>query len=427
MSFLGLALVAGGPASSQGSVAPSPDSQRIWGQKLTRVANGRVIHRFFDTSPVSPSGRYVALLRFPYEDRSPTAGDLSDVVLVDLRTKTERVVARTRGWEMQLGAQVQWGKTDRELLFNDVDPTSWTPFAAVLNPVSGKRRRIDGPLFMASADGKWLAGYDLVTSRFAQVGYGVVVPDAAAPRRLGPQADNGVFVTDIASGQRRLIASARDIVARTQPSLGIASPETFEHYVFQTKWNPQGTRLLISYQWSKPGAPRARAVITMRADGTDIRTAITPEQWARGGHHINWMADGEHISMNLDVDQEKGLELISVRYDGTDLKTIFRPGSGHPSLHPRGLPLIITDAYPDEPITRRDGTVPLRLINLRTGRERNVAEVYVSNTNGELRIDPHPAWDRTGRYVVFNGFVGGTRNVWMVDLNDDVQAELKAR
>ncbi len=426
-----LALMTGPAASTRDSAAgqaaaQSDPTRRIWGHKLRLIADGRVIHRFFDTSPVSPSGRYVALLRLPYENRSPVAGDLADVVIVDLRSKAERVVARTRGWEMQLGAQVQWGRTDRDLLFNDVDPASWRAFAVSLDPGTMRRKRIDGPLFMASTDGATLAGHDLATARFAQVGYGVVVPDSAAPRRLGPRRENGVFVTDVATGRRRLIASSYDIFRTTNPALAVAAPDDHEFYVFQTKWNPQNTRLLVSYQWSKPGAGRSRAVITMRADGSDIRTAVTAAQWARGGHHINWMADGEHVSMNLDVDAEPGLELVTVRYDGSDMKTVFKPGSGHPSMHPAGLPLMITDAYPEEPLTRRDGTVPLRLINLRTGKEHKVAEVYVSMTGGEFRIDPHPAWDRSGRYVVFNGFVGGTRNVWMVDLNDFVQAEAAA-
>lgn len=93
--------------------------------KITKVSTGKIIHRFFDTSPLSPSGRYLALFRFPYEDHSPKAGDAGDVVLVDMKTGKERVVAQSRGWEMQLGAQVQWGKNDKELYFNDVDTTTW--------------------------------------------------------------------------------------------------------------------------------------------------------------------------------------------------------------------------------------------------------------------------------------------------------------
>src|SRR5210317_1814350 len=70
------------------------------------------VHRFFDTSPFSPSGRYIALTRFPFEDRLPIPGDKAEVLLVDLTTGEQHLVAETRGWDTQLGAQVQWGADD---------------------------------------------------------------------------------------------------------------------------------------------------------------------------------------------------------------------------------------------------------------------------------------------------------------------------
>ncbi|MEO7599224.1 MAG: hypothetical protein ABIV50_09855, partial [Opitutus sp.] len=347
----------------------------IPGVRIAQVGGARTIHRFFDTSPISPSGRYVALFRFPQEKRSPAPGEVGDVVLVDLQTAEEKVVAQSRGFEMQLGANVQWGRTDHELYFNDVDPGTWTAFAVQLDPLTGASRRLKGTVFMVSPDGHQLASYNLVQSPRAQVGYGVVIPEAAMPpRNLGPVAHDGVELTDVATGDVRQIVSLRRIYRESQPSIAIEHPEDFEYYCFQVKWNPQGTRLLTTVQWSPrrdksptasvAGVGRRRAVITMRPDGSELRTAITPEQWARGGHHINWMPDGEHLSMNLDVDDQPGLELISVNFDGTELKTLYKPGSGHPSQQPGGLPFFVTDAYPDEPVAAHDGTSPLRLINL---------------------------------------------------------------
>ena len=37
---------------------------------VRKIADGGVIHRFFDTSPISPSGRYAALFRLPVPDYS---------------------------------------------------------------------------------------------------------------------------------------------------------------------------------------------------------------------------------------------------------------------------------------------------------------------------------------------------------------------
>ena len=99
------------------------------GVRIIKASSGRTLHRFFDTSPFSPSGRYLAVFRFPREDRPPQPGETGEVVLVDLTTGQEKTVAQSRGYEMQLGANVQWGATDSELYFNDVDTQTWQAFA----------------------------------------------------------------------------------------------------------------------------------------------------------------------------------------------------------------------------------------------------------------------------------------------------------
>ncbi|MDO1449678.1 hypothetical protein Q0590_25600 [Rhodocytophaga aerolata] len=390
-------------------------------RRVKKISSGRIIHRFFDTSPMSPSGRYLALFRFPYENQSPKPGDAGEVVLVDLETGKERVVAQSRGWEMQMGANVQWGASDKELYFNDVDTTTWKAFAVQLNPLTGKSKRLSGTVFMVSNDGKYLASYNLISSRYAQVGYGVVLPDTLTPRNIGPVETDGIDITSIATGKTSRLVSIKQIYEKTVPAITIPNPQAHEYYCFQVKWNPQGTRLLTTIQWSPVGGgARRRAVITMRADGTELRTAITPERWAKGGHHINWMPDGEHVSMNLNVDGKPGLEFITAKYDGTDLKVAFAPGSGHPSFHPAGLPLVITDAYPEEPVSPGKGLSPIRLLHTSTGQEEVIQNIFVSDVQGEFRIDPHPAWDRTGQYVIFNGFEGNTRNVFIANLKDMV-------
>jgi hypothetical protein len=81
------------------------------------------IHRFYDTSPFSPSGRLLAVTRFPFEDRRPKPGDTAEIVIIDLESGEHRVVAETCGWDTQLGAQAQWGADDSSLFFNDLSPS----------------------------------------------------------------------------------------------------------------------------------------------------------------------------------------------------------------------------------------------------------------------------------------------------------------
>lgn len=390
---------------------------------------GRAMHRFFDTSPFSPSGRYLAALRLPYEDRWPSPGDEAQVVLVDLQTAEEMVVADTRGWEVQMGANINWGADDATLLFNDVDPKTWIPFCVKLNPLTGEKRRLDGTIYRVSPDGKKIISSCMRRMRRTQFGYGVWVPDGHVPRNIGPRDDDGLYETDTATGECRLLVSLKTIVGHMRPQLDPAEiPET-EFYGFHCKYNRRGTRLIWTLRWHRKQPEPSWNMIskglrfdvfTMKPDGTDIHDAVPWPEWDKGGHHINWYPDGETLSMNLPIDgREKGLFFVKARYDGSDYgKIVDEPrGSGHPTVHPDGKH-ILTDCYVGEGFG--DPTTPLRWIDL---KEKTATEIVRIGTrppaqakDGSLRLDPHPAWDLTDRFVAFNACPDGTRRVYVAGL-----------
>lgn len=381
------------------------------------------IHRFFDTSPFSPSGRYLGLTRLPAEDRLPRPGEPAQVVVVDLKTGVERVVAETRGWDTQLGAQVQWGGDDSQLFFNELDPATWTAYGVRLDPATGARTALGGTVYMVSPDGRLAASPDLVRIGTTQPGYGVVVP----PERLlerPPPGEDGVFVTDTATGRRRLLVSLEQVAELLpRPAEGDADVSCFH-----VKWSPQGARLqfVVRVLGQAPGGrARMRAqLLTVRADGSDLRIAIPASEWAKGGHHPNWCPDGEHVLMNLRLDGTN-MRFVRARYDGSDLGELVPgiEGSGHPTLHPNGRHLL-TDAYPREPVAFGDGTVPLRLVDLETRSEQCLVRIPVvpdfAGPRQELRVDPHPAWNRSFTRIAFNAWLDGSRRVCVADLSEVV-------
>lgn len=382
-------------------------------------ATGRTIHRFFDTSPFSPSGRYMALFRLPFENRNPLPGEKGAVVLVDLQNGDESILTETCGWEPQLGSNVQWGKNDSELYYNDVDITTWKPYGVKMNPFTGNKQKLNCCVFMVSPDGRLVATTCPVRARRTQLGYGVVIPDTLVPLNLSPAVDDGLFISDTQTGQCHLLASIKEIVEDARPGLDLKQYADGEFYGFQCKWNPQGTRLLIVIRWvSHHGLPRKNHVFTMKSDGSDIRLAIPAEEWAKGGHHINWCPDGASLSMNLNIDGD-GLRFIKVRYDGSGLHKILDQayGSGHPTIHPNGR-FILTDAYTNDSVAYPDGTVPIRLINIQTGMEHEIVRIktQIPYSDSSLRVDPHPAWDYHYHWIAFNGFAENTRKVYIADL-----------
>lgn len=391
---------------------------------------GGAIHRFFDTSPISPSGRYVAVFRLPFEDRLPTPGEKGEVCVIDLTSGEDRVVAQTAGWEPQMGANIGWGGSDESLLFNDVDEQTWRPFALKLNPLTGKGERMDGTLYQASHDGRWLISANMTTMRRTQRGYGVVVPDEHVRTNIGLAEDDGFFITDTQTGKCRLLISLKDVVARANAPAELLDAGRFEVYGFHSKWNEQDDRLMVTLRWfPQAGGQRFAvhdqhkgevryAVYTLRPDGSDVHLAIGPEQWEKGGHHTTFTPDGRRLSANLNIDRD-GLYFVQCDLDGKNLRRIHPtiPGSGHPTVHPDGRH-ILTDTYTQEKTAYGDGTIPLRWIDYVAGTEQRLVRINTAQPCREspMRVDPHPAWDRTWQYVAFNGFVEGTRRVYIADM-----------
>ncbi|MCC5829210.1 MAG: hypothetical protein JJU36_07155 [Phycisphaeraceae bacterium] len=396
---------------------------------------GRSLHRFFDTPAISPDGRLLAVCRLPFEDRLNEPGEIAHVVVIDLDEGGERIVAETRGWEFQMGCNLNWAG-DRVLVFNDVDTAAWRPVVVRLDLESDQSQRWPGGVYQVSPDGRWAAAASMEKMRRTQPGYGVLVPDDRSRQNVGAVDDDGLFITDLQTGERRLLLSLRDAI-RVIPELNTLSEselEKWEIYGFHSKWSPRGDRLIFTIRrYPNTGHNRFNAfarrkegvtvrfdVLTLRPDGSELHNAVPADAWERGGHHINFFPDGEHLSANIRLPGDEEVSLIQVRCDGADLGRITHKtiGSGHPTIHPDGRH-ILTDTYTMERMAYPDGTVPLRWIDRRADTEREVLRIGARvdpQPDPVMRVDPHPAWDRSWRWVVFNGVdQANTRRVYVAD------------
>ena len=381
------------------------------------------LHRFHDSSPFSPSGRYLGVTRFPFEDRLPPPGAVADVMVVDLVTGDTRVVAKTRGWDTQLGAQVQWGNDDHSLYFNDVDVDDWLPHGIRLDPQTGERQRLDGAIYSLSPDGTTSASPCLRRTLRTQRGYGVTVPATHTPQNQGAPHDDGLYVTDTTTGASRLLVSLADIVEASFSPEERAAFRAGTFYAFHAKWNPQGTRLMLILRWIPPDRtqPILKNVVTLDADGGNIHRPITDEHWRHGGHHPNWCPDGEHLLMNLNL-HGTGLLLVSARHDGSDLHALSEtlPGTGHPTMHPDGIH-VLTDDNAALKRADSDGTTPIRWLNLADSTETRLVRIRTQprfiGPAHEMRVDCHPAWDREFRRFAFNACPRGSRQVFVADMS----------
>jgi hypothetical protein len=287
------------------------------------------VHRFFDTSPFSPSGRYVGVTRMSIkENRDVYIGDTAEIVVMDLFTGKSSVCANTTAWDSQVGAHVQWGKNDNELFYNVIRNTSTglAPKGIILNMFTNAHRELDCPVYQVSPSGLYSASPDLTTIKYTQLGYGVFVPHTQASTDASKT--KGLYLTDLTTGKCRLLVSLFDIAKFAN------IPTDVPMYGFHTKWSSDGTMIMFvvrtltsstegGFSSLIPTAPkkaRINHMFVVSATGEilthvvswgsacgllparkygDRTTHIVGDIVVRGdGNHPNWIPDSHNISVN---------------------------------------------------------------------------------------------------------------------------------
>jgi urease beta subunit len=405
------------------------------------------IHRFYDTSPISPSGIYIGLTRFYFEDRLPAPGDAAQVIVINLKTGKTVYETDTLAWDTQVGAHVQWGADDSALFFNRMNKTDWHPYGCRVDIHTGTETRLEGTVYTVSPDGTKISSPDLRKISNVQAGYSIITPPETRPKNKGVPADDGLFITDAQTGKSKLVLSFKQIVDALPGAFAGLDMENGAFYGFHSKWNAQGSRIMFIIRWKPDGARHNVSnnyLITCKPDGSEVTMAVDAARW-RGGHHPTWCPDGEHIIMNLVKNRggkffrlqlffQRVARKLKIRYFPKSGRLAFAyihysgemkfladgcDGSGHPTLNPEETH-ILSDSYPNERVSFADGTVPLRWVDIKTAHEvclvRIGATPAYSGPHLEWRVDPHPTWTQDGRYIVFNGYWDGHRRVFVAEI-----------
>jgi len=400
------------------------------GQTLGKVmwvtpTDGAYLHTFYDICPFSPSQRYLAVTKFPFEDREPKLGDIADVCIIDLENETIETVYATKGWGVQLGAQLEWGTTDRYIYTNDVIGSE--AVCVRIDLETKEVKAFAGPKYHMAPDESSVIGFPLDLINATQHGYGVPLDADKSPRKYtGAPSNEGLWRTDLKTNKKQLLVSLKDIYDNIPDSeKSYYDGGTF--YFFHSKFNDQNTRISLVVRClfpDKKGGPNAQ-LFTFNTDGSNILRAVPRDLWALGvpfaGVHPNWHPDGERIIMNLSPDG-KDRRFCQFKYDGSDFKILSKTklGSGHMRVDPESH-YLIADAYQVEPFTNEHDETPIRLLDLRKDEERTVCMIFTGGKEARetLRIDPHVVWDRKYKKVCFNGSLEKRqRQVLIADLSD---------
>ena len=399
--------------------------------------DGYYLHTYYDVCPWSPTGRYLAVTRFPYQKRKPRWGDVAQVCVIDLVEHTLETLYATKAWSFQLGANVQWGfQHDRYLYTNDI--IDGIPACVQIDLNGGPPRAYSGAKYDLAPNESFMVSPNLLTMNTHQYGYAVPDPPSNRPQQFTPDdmPREGLWKTDLATDETQLLVNFDQFAA------AVDDPEFYRgglFYCSQSKVNPQSSRIMQVLRFQRDGKGRHNSLFAMDADGSNLVQCMSRRQWlqpdrnGRVGHHPNWHPDGQHIIMNC-VPTQLGYRdtlFCAFKFDGSDFRVLSEKhlGTGHPSVDPNWR-YLVTDAYVYENLGTDNGEIPIRLIDLKEDTERILCTIANDVGGGgrpylpedkkyggsHHKLDPHPAWNRDYRQVCINGAPQGRRQVYVIDV-----------
>lgn len=380
-----------------------------------QITHGPMNHLFgyighVGTIPWNASGRYIVALRTGFVDRMPEPEDAAEIVVLDTQNAYKaRVLDTTRAWNVQQGTMLFWNPSNPEhqFFFNDRDPETGQVFCALYDIEEGSRVREyrfdDTPIGNGgvSLDGRYFAGINY--ARLARLrpvtGYpgaydwtvGVNAPD-----------DDGVFRVDVATGDKELLVSFRDLaeaLRRERPDI-----DGLPLFINHTLWNRTGSTLFFFARANFGGAGRLNASFTFSSAGTGLTRQPLhigghPE-WDAGSLMIGAVAKRQAV---YDTATQELVELIGDR-------DLFPNPEGDIALSPNREWL--ANGY------KENGKVHYVLHNRQSGQTLRAGGYDLfGRVSGALRCDPAPRWNRRGDTLLVPGMMeDGSRQLFVLRL-----------
>ncbi len=351
------------------------------------------------TVPWNASGRYIVALRTGFHDHMPELHEPADVVLLDTSDNYKvRPIETTSAWNPQQGTMFYWNpeSPETQFFFNDRDSVDGTLFT-VLFDIS-RRERIreyrfpDSPVAnsgVAQTGGEFLAlNYGRLARLRLVTGYAGLVDWSEAEK--APE-DDGIFKVDVASGERTLLVSYRQLREAVRDE--IEDINDYGLFINHTLWNRPSDRIYFYLRANfRSELPKVDVPFSIHSDGS----GLTRHQYLGG--HPEW--DRGNVVMGADGDRQ-------VRYDTQAKKIVGTLGAAGTFPDPGGDVAWSPDGkWFVNGHKRKD----LKQSFFTLYREQDSRVIQTRGfsigdfLSGELRIDPAPRWNRDSDQILFGAY-----------------------
>lgn len=362
-------------------------------------------HYFFGYYDLRASqGRRHLAHRVPFMDRLPVAEDVAQLGYLEDGKFT--AFAETTAWNFQQGALLQYHPILADTVFYN---TVWEGkfCTATHNYRTGEKRFTDRPAATVSGDGKWGLSVNFGRIYAFRAGYGYAGAEDAG-KDINAPCDDGIFLTDMTSGNSRLLVS----YARLAEICGYPAEQKI--LVNHINFGPDnGQYVALLRNFPIPGVKGWRTTMLVGDLNGNVRVLLRQTYVS----HYIW-ANSRYVFAHCSAEtmEKKSLYRICVA-DGSwkefDMPLFHCKGETdlHCNTSPEGR-YIIGDTYP------REGMRSIEAINLKTGACRTLlrAETVIP-TNPDIRCDLHNRFVFDGSAISYDTTQNGCRQIAVVDVH----------
>jgi len=375
------------------------------------TGDGHFFTGYYDICPWNATGELLLVLKVPFMDRPPAAGDVAEIGVVETASGKYRKVTETRAWNFQQGCFSQWLPTaaDRTFIYNDL--LRYNFVSVVYDLEEGVQRILPRPIGAVSANGRYGLTLNFARLFRTRPGYGYAGVSDPCAAENHPALD-GVGLLDLETGEHRVIVTVAEAYAMLGKPASMLHQEMWFNHVY---FNTNDTRVSFLCRWRTLKGGWMTEFFTAGLDGTDLRRLAPREMTS----HYDWR-DEKTILAWARV-PPKGDRFWLVPDGDGDCEVVGEgamTGDGHCS-YSSDRRWILNDTYPDREKSERQ----LYLWDVENRRRVDLGRYFSHpKISGEIRCDLHPCWNRDDAQVCFDSIHEGRRGVYVVDVSSITKA-----
>lgn len=400
---------------------------------------------YYNICPWSKDQSKIVAHRINFADRFPTGTEEISLGTIDIESSEFNCIARTKAWNFQQGAKLQWLTLSRQecLVHNDFE--GGDACTMVRDTRGNVVRKIGLPFYSISPVGKYAVGINFQRINLCRPEYGY--PVLGSEREQINDECDGLWLIDLETGENKVILTI-DRLTKEYPAL--KRKENTLDYFIHAVFNPQGDRLLFLHRFLREDGITHTRLFTIGTNGGDLRLLmegmVSHFDWLNNTTILAWAGTRSLLAQNEDASifaKVKGAFLKSlkpiyyalgkprflmVRIVGDSYH--FIDDSATPDIRPfrKGLFLtdghctfsnnaalgkwLLTDGYPD-----RSWKLPLYLYDMEKNFAYEIAKFPCPKEfDGDIRVDLHPRFNVDCNQVCFDFVNDSKRSIGIMDV-----------